>query len=452
MAQFTTSPTLAQLRSQLAARLDDYNSTFWLAAELDSLIREALSTWNAYSWFYRDRTTFASVAGQVFYDISGSGVLADPAMLTPTVTDRQAINALQYALLEPITTNWTLNTPAMTEMFVVSDLANALQWRRDQLLMETGLIQTHSTQAITANASGRFNLSDTTIDVRRATWLRAGVYTSLVKTDDMSVNGFSTSSLTTAADPPISYSTILVQPVAIQLFPPPSLNGTLDLLTVKNPANLDPASSAGGLGIPDDLWWVAKWGALADLLGRDGQARDPLRAQYAQQRWQEGLMVAQMLPSVTAAYVAGSPVILGDIWSADGYASGWQNLTPAQPTGVLMGCWNTVALTPTPDGVYTITVDLLRNMPLPAVDADVVQVGKEIVDVILDYAEHLACFKMAGQEFSASMPLYERFTRTAMTWNSRLRAQATLFKYLFDRQDVETRMNRKKVPDELAAD
>lgn len=451
MPQFTSNLTYAQFRTALAARLDDYSKTFWTDNELKSYTLEALQTWNSMALFYHDRDTFSTVNNQTFYDLTTA---LSGSMLMPTVTDRQLINAIQDALLEPRTTNWALGTPAMTEMFTVDDLTGAIQRRRNQLLMESGVMQTHSTQAITANATGRFTLTDVEIDVRRAAWLRASSYTSLMCTNDMAVNGFSTSSLITAADPPISFATILTQPVQIALFPPPSLNGTLDLLTVNNPANLDPASSAGGLGIPDDLAWVVKWGALADLLGRDGQARDPLRAQYAQQRWLEGLIVAQMLPSVTAAYIAGSPVVLGDVWNADGYANGWQNLTHAQPTDVLMACWNTVALSPTPNGVYTITCDLLRNMVLPASDSDVVQVGREVVDVILDYAEHLAAFKMGGQEFSDSMPLLQRFQRVCMEWNARLRAQATHFRYLHNRQDVEERVNRRWVynPDEQAAD
>lgn len=438
---YTNSLTYAQFRSALAARLDDYSKIFWTDDELKAWTLEALRTWNAYAWFYRDRDTFSTANNQTWYDLRS---VLSGSTLAPSITDRNIINALQYHLLEPPTTNWTLNTPAMTEMFTASDLTSAVQNRRNQLLVESGVIQSNNTLAITANASGRFSLNDTTIDIRRAAFLRNSVYTSLKRTDDMSVNGWRATALTTPADPPVSYATILTQPVQVQLYPPPSQNGTLDMLSVLNLANLDPTTGVL-LNIPDDLAFVVKWGAMADLLNRDGQARDPLRAEYAQKRWADGLLVAQMLPSITAAYIAGSPVILGDVYNADGFRAGWQNATHAQPSQMLMSNWNIVGFSPTPNGTYTITCDLLRNMVVPASDSDVLQIGKEITDVLLDYAEHLACFKMGGEEFQMSMPCYERFVRAAMMWNDRLRAQAMHFKWLFDRQDVEEKQNARKV-------
>ena len=43
-----------------------------------------------------------------------------------------------------------------------------------------------------------------------------------------------------------------------------------------------------------------------------------------------------------------------------------------------------------------------------------------MADVILDYAQHVACFKQGGQEFMETMPLLNGFFAAAQETNKRL--------------------------------
>lgn len=439
--------TLTQAKAILAARLADPSSVFWLDAEIALYLIEALRTWNSMAFYDRARVTFDSIANQAFYDLTsttdtGAGAGNPPAFLAPTLTDRNLVNLIQYHLLEPITTDWTLLTPAATEQFSVSDIVGALQRRRDQFLMETGLILTHSTQAMSAAPENLTTLSQNIEDVRRVSWRRSSDlrYFTLFRDDLRSATAQSTTFVGTAGTPKV-YDIVTQAPTQLRVLPAPSVNGSLDLVSVNAGATLD-VSTGVLLGVPDDLAWVVKYGAMADLLGKDGQSRDAARAKYCEERWKEGLELAKIFTSVINYSLEGTLNLASSIKEFDTLSVGWQTPPSADPQYRRLGLmsWNLVAIAPVPiDTVPTITADVLSNMTVPTAGGDQIQVGKEHVDVIIDYAEHLAAFKMAGSEFESTVPHLERMMRSAMQMNDRLRAAAKNFDILRERREQRQR-------------
>src|SRR5208282_926816 len=109
----------------------------------------------------------------------------------------------------------------------------------------------------------------------------------------------------TNAATPEMYSTIVSPPLTVQLGPVPINTGQLDIVPVNIGPALNPAAGATVLGIPDDLSWVVKMGALADLLGTDGLPRDPDRAKYCEDRWQQGCELARINPTIINAEIQG---------------------------------------------------------------------------------------------------------------------------------------------------
>jgi hypothetical protein len=65
--------TLGQAEADLASQLDDPTMQQWTAVELAVYWREALSTWNALTSFWRGRLAFPPVPGQVWYDLPAQG-------------------------------------------------------------------------------------------------------------------------------------------------------------------------------------------------------------------------------------------------------------------------------------------------------------------------------------------------------------------------------------------
>ncbi len=408
--------TWGALRTQLAQRLDDSGNVFWVDAEIAVILTEALRTWGILSGFWRERGTFNTVSGTAFYDIPSS---ITSGLLNYTVTDRDVIKALQYNLLESASsqTAW-----GGTEMFTLADLTRAIERRRDQFLQETGCNLTHSTQAVPPPPIGRVSLTDDVIDVRRAVWQNSDGYYHLHREDEFSLTAYDRNWTVNPATP-YGYSVMATQPVQIQLGPVPIVGGTLDLVTVEAGATLDPAVSATTLELLDDLTPFVKWGALADLLGKDGVARDPERAQFCEKRYQQGVQLTRLLACVLTAQINDVPVQPTTFYDMDAGNLNWQNKSD-DPVDVALGGLNLAALRPVPDGIYSVTMDVVRKAPIPANDGAFVQLGREQLDAVLDYAEHLAMFKVGGAEFTATIRQADNFMLQAITYNQRLSAAA----------------------------
>ena len=68
-----------------------------------------------------------------------------------------------------------------------------------------------------------------------------------------------------------------------------------------------------------------------------------------------------------------------------------------------------------------ILLTLVANAVIPSSDSAFVQLSREILDVIVDEAEHLAQFKEGGQEMMESIQLHQRFIQMAVETNRRLK-------------------------------
>ena len=77
-----------------------------------------------------------------------------------------------------------------------------------------------------------------------------------------------------------------------------------------------------------------------------------------------------------------------------------------------------------PDQAYSVTLDVIRKTPIPISDAANIQLGREQVDAIVDYAEHLSLFKVGGAEFQATTRQANNFLKQSVTYNMRISAAA----------------------------
>jgi hypothetical protein len=443
--------TLGQLKTQLATRLFDTGNVFWTDTELTILLTESLRTFGLLSGFWRERAAFPASTGTPFYDLS----VQCPGLLDYTVTDQSIIQAIQYHLLESASsqTSWT-----GTEMFTYADIVNAVQNRLNQFLADTGCVTTVSIINMLSPPIGRELLVDTVIDVRRVAWRNvtnvvteiisgggAGVGLSLPFSLNMGGGGASSSRTTssvyytplwrsderelTAGDQtwsvtpgsPEAYSIMGPPPLQVQIAPVPQLGGQLELLIVSAGPTLNPSTVATPVGIPDDLTPAIKWGALADLLGKDGIARDPIRATYCEQRYQLYVQLARLLPVVVHAEIQGQPLIPTTLQEVESSTPLWEN-TRGVPQDLILAASNLIALNPVPNGITSVTLDVVRKSVIPTGNASFVQVGREQLDMILDYAEHLALFKVAGAEWHATDRQAQNFMLQALTYNQRISA------------------------------
>jgi hypothetical protein len=425
--------TYAQLQTEVANRLDDPANIFWTAAEIQLYILEALRTWQAFSHYARDRMIFSTAANTIFYDLT-----QQPGTLIPfTVKDSDLVSVMLSELLEP---QLAAGLYVGTDMFTLADFTKALERRRNQFLLETGMVLTRAVLNWPAPPISRSPLDDRTISLRRVAWIDpGGNFTVLWRSNEWAASAFSHGWENTTGITPSEYSTAAEPPVTLQVIPPPANNGQVELLSVLAGAPLNPTAGVL-LGIPDDFTWVIKWGALADLLAKAGEAHDTLRASYCEQRYREGIALAMIHSSAVQGLINGAQVTIQAVKSFDTFNPSWQNTAATQPTDLALASWNMLAASPQPDAVgYSLTLDVIRNAPLPVNPGDFIQLGREELDAVIDYVEHLAWFKIGGVEFAETKPLYENFQRVAALYNETLKATIDFVEPMGDRaarQDI----------------
>lgn len=406
---------LTQAIAQLSARLNDSGNIHWGQTELKYAIVESLRIFQALTGFFRQRIQVPTVANQTFYDLR----ITNPTEYAFTVTDNDLLAQIEYHFLEPATNPWT-----GTAQFDATTISAALDRARNQYLTDTGIYVGHSTIVGPAPPQSRITLPQTFIDIRRAAWLDADTNTSyrLVRTDEYAMAGYSPD-WNQSQGTPYSYSVALTPPLSVQISPNPTNSGTLDLCSLDTEAALlcDPLAPVQ-VGVPNDVTWGVKYGAMADLLSEDGPAVDSQRAEYCRSMYDLAKSVGTKPVTLLQAQIQNTLVQLNSIDDFDGYQPNWQNATPAAPTNILQVAPNLFALTPTPDAVYNLTFDLVRSMPVPVAGIDFLEIQQSSLEAILDFAQHNAMFKLGGEEFQATMPLRANFLRLAALMNQRLRA------------------------------
>lgn len=418
MASPYSHTTWADLKTALSLRLHDSSKVYWTDAELGLYLTEALRTWNASTGFWRDKGVITLSANTPFYDLASIPLRnADDnaALVNYIVTDTDLITQIQHHFLEPATgTTWT-----GSEQFTLADCSRAIQRRRNQFIADTGCVVTRTTGIATNPNSNHVFLSDGTVAVRRLAFTSAsGVTYPLVPTDILSQRNYDSTQLFTPGIP-YTYSSASARPVELILTPFPE-PGTLDLVGVQSGVNLT-AGATTILGVPDDFAPFVKWGAMADLLSKDGPARDAVRSGYCERRYQLGVLLARHSPVVVNAEINGVPLDTDSLTNMDAFNKSWQSTT-GTPTAIA-SVRTLVALSPCPNGVYSALFDVVCKAPIPATDSNFVQIGREQIGPILDYAEHLAAFKMAGEEFKATFKGADNFFTAAVAYNERLAAQ-----------------------------
>jgi len=169
-------------------------------------------------------------------------------------------------------------------------------------------------------------------------------------------------------------------------------------------------------------------GVLADLLNGPGPGNEPLRAQYAEQRWNEGIMSAtgsdadagvhRWRPCDNRIHIRLRCVPTG--LAEAGVPAVWECLGPiSSPLRLsLMACIH--------------HMDISRNAP-QLTDTDDVPIGREYLEIFLDYAAHLAVFKQADRNYSQHSSSTMLSSKAAIAYNNRMNAQNLHYETLVDR-------------------
>lgn len=433
-----TTTTLGQALTGLSAKLYDSTNQQWTTTELTTYIVEALRTWNSLTSFWRKEFAFPLALGVWWYDLFA--LPNSPALLS--VTDTDLIKQIEYHLLEPLTSGYPLTWTGSSQ-FAVSDILGALQGRRDEVLSDTSSVITRGT--VNAPFQLRISLSDNVIDVRRVAWLPGAGFgyspTALIPSDDDELDSFDAGWNLAGPLPPSSFRRSTQPPLTLDVDRIPPVPGNYEILSVNSAGSLS-AAAPSLLGLPDDWIWVLKMGALSDLFSRSGLAQDPLRAEYAEKRYQEGLNLLKSAPLLLGLKLNGVSMIPDSVRNGDDFDAGWQALAAGTPGVCYLAGMNLLGF-PLPDSgtAYSIVATVVQNAPVPVLVGDFIQLGPEDLDAVLDYAQHLAMLKVGGAEFESTLPLYQGFLGQASTYNKKLVTLGSFQRPIYEVSQLEVERN-----------
>ena len=154
----------------------------------------------------------------------------------------------------------------------------------------------------------------------------------------------------------------------------------------------------------------------------------------------EGVDALKHYSTIWTCEINGVPVNTTSLEELDSYQPNWHN-TFGVPQVIGVGGLDLIALAPVPDAQYSVLMDLTKNIPVPVAGGDFIQVGRELLNTLLDYCVHLASFKQQGEMFSTTLPLLTTFFKMAKRYNDRLSAQSPYVEAIKDQnyKEQETR-------------
>lgn len=420
-----THTTLATAKSLLAARLGDAGKVFFIDSELGFAIVEARRLWNVLTSYDRERGQFSTSDGIAFYQLASLLSNYDGDLLREqTIRDRSLVSEIEYHLIEPQNlTGWS-----GTDQFTFNQILTAIQRRRDQFLADTACVLSTDSDYVNGGSTGTVVYPDTVVGIRRAVFRTvSGRYYTLRKSDERSAL---TTNQRWAVDQtaPHSYSVSAQPRLTVQIIPPPNEDGYLEVVTINSGLMLDTTANGNTgtlLGIPTDLAWGVKYGALGDLL-RDSHSLDTERAELCEQMYQLAVQVGLVMPVILTASIDGVQHNPAAISYTDMRQAGWQGRQRGNPTTVSVVGPDYVAVTGVPDNrLHTVILDVVRNSIVPTADGDYLDIGREHLDVILGMAQRICTFKLGGAELQATQPLADKFFEQAEKYSNRRSATAT---------------------------
>lgn len=410
--------TFAQMQAQLALKLNDSTSTFYTPAELQFAIQDAFRLWNLMTGDNRVIYPLLLDPTLVWYDLQ---TLSDSPRIA-YVTDFDLYSKIQLLLIEG-STPLTL----LTTQFNSNDISLAVQLKRDEFLLRTGCTRTILTLPIEPSVPS-LTLPQTVIEAPRAYWLPEapdGLPAPLQKTDEFATTAYLNPSGTTTPADPITFSAGVESVLNVTLYPPPENEGDVEFITVQSqpllPQLVDDDPVPTIINIPPDLTPAIMWGALGYLLSISVEAADEPRAAYANARFEQFIDLVSKYPSVMTARQANIPLYADAVEVLDSYSPSWR-VTPQFPQVIGLAGQNLLAI-PTATA-QTITLWLTANANIPINADDEIQLGREVMDALIDHAQSTLIFKCGGSEAADAVALMRPILSLAATRNSIVRSMA----------------------------
>jgi hypothetical protein len=208
------------------------------------------------------------------------------------VTDQTILEQMQRVTLEG-TGDLGLTWPS--GMWTLAEILGYLNQRQDRFLAATGLLWKRLETAITLAQSDQANPTDWVATVFIAYKTGAGLYRELPKLDALELDFKLPTWPGASSATPRGYYEIDGNTLTTYVVPIPTDAGSaleryyiaLGTALTQNPAV--------NFSVPDEFVPTIKYGALAEMFGKVGQAHNPVLAAACEARWEEGVEVGRIM-------------------------------------------------------------------------------------------------------------------------------------------------------------
>lgn len=216
----------------------------------------------------------------------------DSQVVFPGRTPGSSYSDLSCTILAEIQRHFLESTIDDGETWSLWTQAEVLKYLNDRLkrfYIETGVIRKRQ---LFSAASRTVALPPDVMEVRRIIWWSSSnVPSPLTREDKWALdNGFP--GWRTETGTPIAYVEEPQTSRSIILYPY-TTGGTLEVCYVPYPETI--SSGCVPMPIPSMFSHIIKYGVMADMLAKEGEANDNERSKFFQQRWDAGLQLAKLV-------------------------------------------------------------------------------------------------------------------------------------------------------------
>jgi hypothetical protein len=289
--------------------------------------------------------------------------------------------------------------------------------------------------SVVSVGTGTITISIPTTAALSMTQLKIYMPITLTREDTQAFQNFNPNYLQETGIPQ-SWSVVSEAPLSFDTDQALVLPGIMDVIALQSGPVFAPPS-ATLLGIPDDWSWLPMYGALADILGEEAESTDRQRAAYCLKRYTDGLEMFKQSNWMLEATVNGVAIATPALANKDWYLPEWETVQDQIPCIVQDGI-DFVAVAP--GAPSSASLKLVQNAPVLDPTGTYVQVTRDSWDSVLNYAHHLAAFKMGGNEFAETMPMLDAFFEKCQQDNKRVATYGLYVDQLYSagkEQDVE---------------
>jgi|WetSurMetagenome_2_1015567.scaffolds.fasta_scaffold09617_1 hypothetical protein len=298
----------------------------------------------------------------------------------------------------------------MSGQIAVDTILQAVRRARNRFVLDAHLPYTVTNMTVPPASIGMVVYAPESVYVHRLAWkdIPSMVWANLWRQDAFEADR-ADSQWTLKPGQPRAYSESESSPLHLQLCPPPQNLGILESIEVLS-VEIDTTNAAATLQVPDEWTHAIKYQAIEDILSAESQDKDPLRAAYAQSRYQQAIDAAQTAKSLIRVLCEGVPLPLDTLANIDAARPYWRNqIGPPEVAGSI---FDMLTISPSPNRAYGLAVDVVQPAPLPG-PAEFIQLGSEDIPHIIDEVCHTLAFKCGGDEFTATYPQHDAFLRAA---------------------------------------